>query len=401
MSVSLDNRRSSVALWIVFFVNGAVLASWAPRIPQVKSELGLSDGAMGWALLGVAVGSVPALLGTARLLRRVEARMICVTSAMAFAAALPLVAWAPNGWALAGVLAVLGAASGCLDVAMNTAAIEFQTVAGTSILSRLHGGYSLGVLAGAGSGAVASRFEFTVLEHFLAVSVSLLVLVSVVSRWLPAGSVGGRGASTASSARRVGRTGPIFAIPATIGALAIAALLVEGMVTDWSALLISRDFSAGATLGAVTVVVFSTAMFVSRTFGDLVVAKLGAATTVTAAAATVTITVIAGVGVQQYVWGSIVAIGCVGLALGPLFPLAIVEAGRRSSGGVALATARVSAVGYGAYLGGPPIVGFLAEHVGLRTAFVAIALACCAVLFLVSPSLRCVDSARGSQLVER
>ncbi|OZF47725.1 hypothetical protein CH293_19510 [Rhodococcus sp. 14-2470-1b] len=48
-----------MALWIVFFVNGAVLASWAPRIPQVKSELSLTDGQMGWALLGVAAGSVP------------------------------------------------------------------------------------------------------------------------------------------------------------------------------------------------------------------------------------------------------------------------------------------------------------------------------------------------------
>lgn len=154
-------------------------------------------------------------------------------------------------------------------------------------------------------------------------------------------------------------------------------------------------------MGAVTVVGFSTAMFLSRTFGDLVVAKFGAATTVTAVAAVVAIAVGAGVGVQQCVWGSVVAIGCVGLALGPLFPLAIVEAGRRSRGGVALATARVSAVGYAAYLGGPPIVGFLADHAGLRTAFVAIALVCCAVLFLVSPSLRRIDSARGSQLIER
>ncbi|MBT2269026.1 MFS transporter [Rhodococcus erythropolis] len=385
MSVSLDNRRSSVALWIVFFVNGAVLASWAPRIPQVKSALGLSDGAMGLALLGVAAGSVPALLGTAHLLRRVDARTMCVSSAVVFAGALPLVAWAPNGWALACVLAVLGAASGCLDVAMNTAAIEFQTAAGTSILSRLHGGYSLGVLAGAGSGAVASRFDFTVLEHFLAVSVSLLILVASASRWVPAGTVGSRAVSAASPLRPDGRSGAIFAIPAAIGALAIAALLVEGMVTDWSALLISRDFGAGATVGAVAVVVFSTAMFVSRTFGDLVVATLGAARAVTAAAAVVAVAVIAGVVVQHSVWGAIVAIGCVGLALGPLFPLAIVEAGRRSSGGVALATARVSAVGYAAYLGGPPVVGFLADHVGLRPAFVAIALVCCAVLFLVSP----------------
>lgn len=133
-------RRSSAALWVVFFVNGAVLASWAPRIPQVTSELHLSDGQVGYALLGVAVGSVPALLGTARLLRTVSARSVCTITSIAFSGALPLIACAPNVWALGGALAVLGAVSGCLDVAMNTAAIDYQDRIGASIRSRLHGG---------------------------------------------------------------------------------------------------------------------------------------------------------------------------------------------------------------------------------------------------------------------
>ena len=63
-----------LGLWLVFFVNGAVLSSWAPRIPEVKDRLALSDPALGAALFGVAAGSLPALFLTDRLLRRVDDR---------------------------------------------------------------------------------------------------------------------------------------------------------------------------------------------------------------------------------------------------------------------------------------------------------------------------------------
>lgn len=387
-------RRSSAALWVVFFVNGAVLASWAPRIPQVTSELHLSDGQVGYALLGVAVGSVPALLGTARLLRTVSARSVCTITSIAFSGALPLIACAPNVWALGGALAVLGAVSGCLDVAMNTAAIDYQDRIGASILSRLHGGYSLGVLAGAASGALASILEVTVLEHFVAVSACLLVLAFAASCFLPTSArhrapidhdAVTRDSPIVSSHSRFGR---VLAIPATIGVMAVAALLIEGMITDWSALLVSRDFGGGTAVGAAAMVVFSTAMFFSRSFGDLIVDRLGAAVTLRCAAAVVSAAVLLGLLLQPEPWGAVAVMGCAGIALGPLFPLLITEASRRSRVGAAVSTARVSAIGYGAYLGGPPLVGFLAERIGLVGAFVLIAGICSIALVAASISLR-------------
>lgn len=381
MSVSVRTRRSTVALWMIFFANGAVLASWAPRIPQVKAQLSLTDGQLGWALLGVAAGSVPALIGTARLLRSVPARSVCIASSIVFAGALPLIALASNGWHLGIALAVLGAASGCLDVAMNTAAIDYQNRAGTRILSRLHGSYSLGVLTGAASGALASKFDFTVFEHFSAVSICLLALAVVASASLPNPSVftenNSEGECFSLPDTRVAR---VLAIPVAVGAMALAALLVEGMVTDWSALLVSRDFSGGATVGAGAVVVFSCAMFLSRSFGDVIVERLGPRTTLVSAGLLVTTATLFGLLLQHDPWGVVAAMGFIGLALGPLFPLLITEAGRRSHAGVAVATARVSAVGYGAYLAGPPLVGFLADHTGLSSAFVIVACTCSIVL---------------------
>ncbi|MGF0310446.1 MFS transporter [Rhodococcus sp. IEGM1428] len=380
-------------MWVIFFVNGAVLASWAPRIPQVISALHLSDGQIGWALLGVAAGSVPALAGAARLLRTVSAKPVCVTTSVTFAAALPLIALAPNGWALGGVLAALGAAGGCLDVAMNSAAIEYQNCVGSRILSRLHGGYSLGALTGAASGAVASIFDVGVLEHFAAVSIVLLVLALAASSSLPSSSVS-RPPVEDNTKRRtiVKRWGPVPAIPASIGIMAVAALLLEGTITDWSALLVSRDLGGGATAGAVAVVVFSSSMFISRSFGDLIVDRLGAARTVWCAAAVVSTTTLVGLSLQSEPWLAVAVMACNGIALGPLFPMLITEASRRSNVGAAVATARVSAIGYAAYLLGPPCVGFLAEHISLSTSFVLLTCMSSFALVRASKTLRSNDN---------
>lgn len=382
MSSRISVRRSTVALWLVFFVNGAVLASWAPRIPEVKSGLSLSDGQVGWTLLGVAAGSIPALIGTARVLSWVSVRQVCAITAFTFPLALPLIALAPNGWALAAALTVLGFASGSLDVAMNSAAIEWQNRTDTTILSRLHGGYSLGVLVGAVFGAVATVFDVSVVAHFCVVSACLMALAVGASTFLPP-TDGPKSAfyerNSLPRGSRV-RCSRRLSIPVSVAVMAIAALLVEGMVTDWSALLLSRDYAAGDSIGAAAVVVFSCSMFLSRSCGDFVVDRLGARTTVSVAAAVIATATFLGLVVQEQFWGAVVALGFIGAALGPVFPILITAAGRRGRDGLAVATAQVSVVGYGAFLGGPPLVGLLAEKVGLSGAFVLIVFVCCLVL---------------------
>ena|GEM_PF-5808171 len=78
------------SLWLVFFVNGAVLSSWAPRILEVKDRLALSDSEFGLALLGIALGSVPAMLLITCLLRRVSDIAVCSSATLLFPTALLL-----------------------------------------------------------------------------------------------------------------------------------------------------------------------------------------------------------------------------------------------------------------------------------------------------------------------
>ena len=297
-----------------------------------------------------------------------------MVTALLFSASLPLIGVVDDVWQLTGVLVLLGAASGVLDIAMNTAGIAYQQHTGHRVLSRLHGGYSLGVLAGALGGAVATHVGATATEHFLAVAVLLvaLTLVCAPMLWSEPRRPAERGAEDASVLARDGR----FGLPVTISVLAVSGLLIEGLVTDWSALLITRDLGASAFLGATTLALFSLAMFISRSAGDTVLDRFAERTVLTTVAVVVVCLVVLG-SVVAHPLVMAVAIGLVGLVLGPVFPVAVSRASRSAPGRAAAMTARVSAVGYIAYLGGPPVIGFVADGIGLPVTFaVAVALSC-------------------------
>lgn len=363
---------ADVSLWLVFFVNGAVLSSWAPRIPVVKASLGLNDSALGIALFGIAAGSVPALLLTGLLLRRVPARTVCRFSGVAFAAGLPLIPLARSLPELTAALVMLGAASGTLDVAMNTAGVQReQTLYPKRILSRLHGGYSLGVLAGAGGGTLAAAINAPVLTQFLVVSAVLVGLVALSWQALPAAT------SPASAPQEPVRVR--IPVPVLVLCFAIGALFLEGTVTDWSALLVSRDLGGGATTGAVAVTVFSIAMAASRTWGDRLVGAIGTRRLAVGGSALAGGALAVGASQPSPVV-FLVAIAVVGLGLGPQFPLAISLAGRAARGDVGAATAAVTAVGYLAYLGGPPLVGLGGDQLGLPSTIGLAAAATAAVM---------------------
>jgi len=367
------SRFIVVSLWTVFFVNGAVLSSWAPRIPEVEGLLELSDSQLGIALFGVAAGSVPALLLTARILNHVRSAPVCVVTALIFSTSLPLIGAADDVWRLTAVLMVLGAASGVLDVAMNTFAITYQEQTGHRVLSRLHGGYSLGVLAGAAGGVVATHARASVTAHFTVVAILLSVaaLACAPALWRRDYGAVERAAQDTRPPRAARRS-----IPLRIAVLAICGLFIEGLALDWSALLITRDLGSSPALAATAVTVFSLAMFISRSAGDAVLNRCRERRILTAIAVFVAGVVTVGSLIAQPLV-MIVTTGLIGLAVGPVFPMAVHRASRSAPGQAAAMTARVSAVGYLAYLGGPPMVGFVADTIGLPVAFAAVVLLCC------------------------
>ena len=153
----------------VFFANGAALGSWVPHIPDAKHALGLSDSVLGFALLGMAVGSLVGLPISGVLTSRFGSRKTVTAAIFALLLATPLPLAAPNLPLFVIALALLGTANGAVDVAMNAHAVVVEQRFGRSIMSGLHALFSAGGLAGAAAAGLAMSAGLSPQVHLLAI----------------------------------------------------------------------------------------------------------------------------------------------------------------------------------------------------------------------------------------
>ena len=153
-----DLRRARWGVYGVFFVAGAVLASWVPYIPLVQRRLGLGEGDLGAALLAMTGGALVGVGASRALIERIGSKALTATAGGLFCLLLPAPILAPSFWALAAALFGFGCVFGALDVAMNAQAALVQRAAGRSLMSGFHGLYSVGGMAGSAvAGLLLSR----------------------------------------------------------------------------------------------------------------------------------------------------------------------------------------------------------------------------------------------------
>jgi MFS family permease len=186
---------------------------------------------------------------------RYGSRVATALSAPCFGLSLPGVALAPDLIGLGLALLVVGVASGALDVSMNAQGVAVEKRYWAPIMSSLHGMFSLGAMAGAGATGAIAALGVPLLPHFAAIA-GLIVLISALAcrPMLPATD-------------EAGAAGPGFARPSLAlllpGVVALAALLSEGAVADWSAVYLSRSLGAGTTMAAAAFAAFSLTMAAS------------------------------------------------------------------------------------------------------------------------------------------
>ena len=235
LRAAIDGRvtvapRARAARWAVaamFLVNGALLANWVARIPAVQQRLGLSAGALGIALLGMAIGALAAFPVTGLLIAHYGSRRVTTGAALVYCAAVPLPGLAPNLPLLMVALIALGAGNGAMDVAMNAQGVAVEARYGRPIMSSSHGLWSVGGFAGALVGGAAAGAGIAPFPHLLGAAAVLVIAALVAAHWLlPVVADAHSGA-------------PAFARPTRallgLGAVAFCSALGEGAMADWSA----------------------------------------------------------------------------------------------------------------------------------------------------------------------
>src|SRR5918992_6212447 len=154
-----SGRGAYLAVAASFLIHSTVSGSWAPRLPAIKESLELSDGELGTALVGLAIGLLVGTRFAGAPVDRFGSRPVMRAGFPLLAATLLLPGLAGSGATLFAALLVLGLASGALDVAMNAQGIEVERHVRRPILSGLHGLWSVGLGIGAGVAALPAALD--------------------------------------------------------------------------------------------------------------------------------------------------------------------------------------------------------------------------------------------------
>jgi MFS family permease len=348
----------------VFAVHGCVTGSFAARIPWVASHVGVGVGHLGIALVMPGIGALLAMPFAGRLAHRFALRPFVTVSIVAWSACLVLPALPTSLAALCAVLFVLGAVAGLADTAMNAEGVLVERLFGRSVMSSLHGFWSVGVLAGSAVSALASHAGVATLAQF---AVEALVLATV----------GGLAAQlliedpTTTDAPAP----PHFALPTRpvllIGLVGLCAVFGEQAGTDWSAFYIRNELGGSASVAALAVSAFAVTMATVRLMGDRVIRRLGPVRTVRISG------VCAFVGAVAVVLAPSLAFGLLGFALlgigvALVIPVVFAAAGRVGAH-PARSIAGVAVVAYASGLVAPGVIGGIASASSLTTAFCVVA----------------------------
>jgi hypothetical protein len=381
------------AIAVVFFVDGALFASWASRIPALAAHVGASSATLGLALLAPALGALVAMPAVGRWLPGRSSRTFCrvATAGLAVAVALPGLAGSVPVLGL--TLLAVGLANATLDVSMNAHGVAVERRLGRPILSSLHAAFSFGGFAGAGLGAVAAAAAVRPEVHLAAAGLGFGVAGLIATRWLlPTDAVARGDEGGRLRLRRL----PVRL--ALLGAACFCAFLAEGGAADWSAKLVRDGLAGSAALGAIAYAAFSLAMGTGRLIADAVWARWGPVRLLRR----FSLLASAGFAAALLVGSAPVAVAgfaALGLGLSAAAPTLFRSAAEEPGIATAPALATVSTLGYTGFLAGPPIVGGVAQLTSLRLAcglFVVAGLSVFALAFAAGPSA--CDDPRGLEV---
>jgi MFS family permease len=297
-------------------------------VPAIQRSAGVDDGELGFALLFVGVGALLSMRATGTVIDRFgDVVLPMVIVLFAGTGVLPALAHGVGPLALA--LGLVGAVSGALDVAVNTAATEAEERTQRTIMSLAHGLFSIGVIGAAAATGLVRAAGASPLPILAGTALVLLTTAGVVlasSDLAGALHEHGREHHPADVAPWWRPTQRLLVLGVLVG----LAFLVESVWQTWSAVHLERDLDASAFVGALGPAVFGAAAATGRLVGSRTSFGLGRNDLVRAGAL-------------------LAAVGALVGALAPTAPLAL--------SGIALA-------GLGTSICAPILLGITGDGVG-------------------------------------
>lgn len=349
-----------------FLVNGGIMGPWAPQIPLMLPRHNIGSAVMGLLILLIGLGAVSAVLFAGKLIAAYGSRRMATIFALLFVPTLPLIVLAPSLWLVALVMLAFGAFGGCMDVSMNANAVAVERQMGRAIMSSSHGFWSLGgFIGGALGGRVIESYSAT--TQALGVAVLAAIIVVLAQGFLVADAPQAVGSEKPRPAMF-----PRVPVLYPLGAIVLFCMVPEGAVLDWAALYVHQELGASLSHAGLAFGLFSGAMAMMRFLGDAVRNRFGAVQTLRVSG----VIGVVGLIVAAFAPNDTVAIAGFafsGLGVANMVPIMFSAAGNYPGINPGSGIATVIMLGYCGILVAPSGIGFVAQHVGFRFTYAAVA----------------------------
>lgn len=367
--------RARYALLAMFFVMGISSMSWIPRIPEIKYELGLSDGQFGLLLASSSVGSVIGAQIAGGLVHRFGSKNVLRISQLVMPVGIFVMGAFLSVPGLLVGLFLMGFGYAAMDIAANSQAVVAEKLAQRKFLASLHGAWSIGTFGTALIGAFFASILSPEWNLIAMAIIAPLVFVPLTERLLPK-----------ELDEHIGLRGTKGELPwfgAKVGILwlfafgSLGSFVAEGASMDWGGILLAEHMDVPFGFTATVFASFAAAMIISRFTADRFMEKHGAYFTVKYIGMGGAVLWAAGIwaGILLHesspIWAMILVNAgffTAGLAIGPMFPAFIAGAATIDGVPPSLAIARIGVISIAGYFVGPTITGFISEVTTLPVA---------------------------------
>ncbi|HQZ12342.1 MAG TPA: MFS transporter [Devosia sp.] len=350
----------------VFFIFSMTMGTLLSRLPDLQLRLGLSEGQLGLLLLTMSLGALFGLTFSSPLIAKLGARTTAFVTVFGASLMYALIPWVPSAVLVAPLFFVAGLFAGALEINVNLETDRHEAKLGFRIMNRAHGMWSLGFFVTMFIASTVRQAGISVEAH----TFGALVMAALAGWFVFRGIENAPARPDAHEGKP-----PLIAFP-TLGLAALcligaAPLLVEGAGIDWSAIYMRDVFGAEPFVATSAVTLFSLFMAVARLSSDPIVDRFGPRTVV----ATMLVLAVAGlicVAIAPNHFVALAGFALMGVGCSAVYPLAVSAAAQRTDRPASINVAALGQLTFVVFFVGPPLLGFVAQAIGIRNSYWAV-----------------------------
>lgn len=374
--VDLKGRqRMRLAVSLFYFCQGIAFASWASRIPDIKTTLQLSDAQLGTLLFMLPLGQLATMVLSGRLVTTYGSSKVLRLAAPVYVIVLAALGLASEPWHLAVVLLLFGVVGNMCNISVNTQGVAAENVYAKPIMSSFHGAWSIAGFTGALIALVLMNLSIAPFGHFCIVAGIVWITVLLNYKYL----VPGKAPKQPKKKLFVKPEGALM----QLGVIGFCCMATEGAMFDWSGVYFKEIVHAPPSLVVLGYASFMIMMAVGRFIGDWAIRRLGRRTILQISG----VLIFVGMGISVLfptIIVSTIGFMLVGLGVACVIPTLYSVAGQNEKVPPGIALAMVSSVSYLGFLMGPPLIGYIAELANLQYSYAIVGVIGLMVSVLVS-----------------